>query len=73
MKRQKVDDGPKMPELVPAVDLSWLPGIVHIINCKAVRSYRWYHGFGDGDEIQLADVPVDVVDNSDNIFAQEAL
>lgn len=39
----------------------------------AERNYRWYRGVFDGDEGPPADVPADLLDDLDDIFAQEAL
>lgn len=47
--------------------------MAHEIISAVVRDYRWYHGVSDGYGGPRTNVPVDVPDDPDDIFVQEAL
>lgn len=50
VKRQKVDDGPVVPEAAPTVDINWLPSVAHKTVSGVEGNYQQYHGISDGDE-----------------------
>lgn len=61
------------PHLRPVVDFHWLPGLARKTVSEADPDDPRYHNDSYGDAGLPADVPVDVVDYLDNIFAQKAL
>lgn len=73
MKRQEVDGGPVVPVLVPAVDVSWLPGGARKLIFDVEHDYRRFRGVIDGDTSLPAEVLADVVDDLGDMFAQDAL
>lgn len=73
MKRQKVDNGAVVPIMVPAVDVNWLSGISGKTFSEVERYYRRYRDIIDGGSGQPADVTADLVDDLDDVFAQDAL
>lgn len=62
-----------MPVFAPAVDASWLPGVV----CKAISDAEGFYGrychVLDSGEGLRTDVPADDVDKFRNKFTREAL
>lgn len=73
VKRQKIDDRPFVPVMAPAVDVDDLPGVSRKTVSEVQRDYRRYPGIIGDVSRQPAAVPVDMVDDPDDAFAQEAL
>lgn len=73
VKRQEVDDGPVVSIHVPAVDVKWLHGKSRKTLSEVERDYQHYRYIIDHDLGLPADVQADLVDDIDNVFAQEAL
>lgn len=73
LKRQKLDECPAVPMFEPAVDLKQLPGVTRNTISDVDHDYWRYCGVVDSDGDIATDVPADVVDDFDYIFAQRAL
>lgn len=73
LKCQKVDNGPVVILIVPAIDVSCIPDVTRRRNAEAERDYRLYGGVTDDAPGQLADAQAVVVNYLDAIFAQETL
>lgn len=73
MKRWKVNDGPVMPVVAPAVHVHWLAGVTRETISKVERDYWWYRSIIDKGADQPVDVSAKVIDDRDDVFAQEAL
>lgn len=73
VKRQKVDAGPMALVSIPAVDVSWFPGVACKTNSDIRRDYRWLCGINDGEKGLPAEVAANLVDDLGNISAQVAL
>lgn len=67
--RQKVDGGPVVLELSPAVHVNCLSGVVRRKIDKVEREYRWYLGASDVDEGPPPDGPANALDNVDDTIA----
>lgn len=70
---QKIDDGPVLPVLVPFDDASRLPGVTCYKIFDVERVYRRYRSVVNVCGDVPDDFTVDVVDDFDDIFEQEAL
>lgn len=73
MKRQKVDDGAVVPVLVPAVDVNWLPGVTRKKISRFESDYERYCAVNNYGRSLPDNVPDDVFDYLEVIFAQEEL
>lgn len=73
VQRLKIDDGPVVPYSAPIADVNWLLSVSIITISKVKRNYRPYRGINDHYEGTPADVPADIVDKLDDIFAQKVL
>lgn len=73
VKRPKIDEGPVVPVMVPAVDGNWLSGVVRKTLPEVERDYRRFYAIVYKDEGQLTDASSDVSDGLDDVFAQEGL
>lgn len=59
------------PVLESAIDVNWPPGVTHKKISDVERNYRLQRGVVDGD--LSSNVSADVVDELDDIIAQEVL
>lgn len=73
LKRRKIDNGPVAPVMAPAIDVNWIPGVACMTISEIDRAYWSYHVINGDDAGQPADIPADVENDVDDIFAQEAL
>lgn len=73
VKRHKVDDGPMVHVVGPVVDVNWLRGVACRTFSEFERDFRSYRVIVAVDARQPADDPVEVVEDLDEVFVQEAL
>lgn len=73
VKCQKVDNGLVVTLLARFVDVNWLPGVARRTISDVSRDYRRYYGVFNDDWNLPADILAEVVDDLDDIFAQERL
>lgn len=73
VKRQKVDDGPVVPIMTPAVDVNWLSDLTPKATSKLERDYEQNRDMRDDDESQLANVSANVVSALDVTSTHETL
>lgn len=73
MKRQKNNDDYAVPILAPALDIHWPLSVAGNTISIAELVYRRYLGVGYNGVGLPADVPADVAEEFDDIFAQEAI
>lgn len=73
LKQEKIDGGPVVPVLAPAVDANWLRCVAGMTASTVQRDYKRYPGVVDEDDIFLSEVSAEVADDLDDIFVQEPL
>lgn len=66
MKRQKVNDGPVVRAMVPAIDANWLTSVALKRFSEVNHDYRRYRGIVDNDADQSSNVLADLMDEHDD-------